>query len=96
MNKASLSHRYCKSWGFLFAHQVHNLAPRHLPPALATAHSEILKPSPTLTLTPSLSKTSFGSVKSNYLTDTSSDRGRTDVNPLPQELRVYLQVSVFS
>ncbi|KAM9350188.1 polyhomeotic-like protein 3 [Symphorus nematophorus] len=59
--------------------QVQNLALRaHLPGALATAHSVILKPSAqsqALTPAASLSKTSICPLKPNQLTDTSTETG---------------------
>ncbi|XP_019121768.2 polyhomeotic-like protein 3 isoform X2 [Larimichthys crocea] len=62
--------------------QVQNLALRaHLPGALATAHSVILKPSAqsqALTPASSLSKTAICSLKTNQLTDTSTETGSTD------------------
>nr|XP_020447021.1 polyhomeotic-like protein 3 isoform X2 [Monopterus albus] len=63
--------------------QVQNLALRaHLPGALTTAHSVILKPSAqsqALTPAASLSKTSISSLKTNQLTDTSTETGLTSV-----------------
>ncbi|KAK2822628.1 hypothetical protein Q5P01_022693 [Channa striata] len=63
--------------------QVHNLALRaHLPGALATAHSVILKPSAqsqTRTPATSLSKTSVCALKSNQQTEASTDTGPADV-----------------
>nr|XP_046264855.1 polyhomeotic-like protein 3 isoform X2 [Scatophagus argus] len=66
--------------------QVQNLALRaHLPGALATAHSVILKPpaqSQALTSASSSSKTSVCSPKTNQLTDTSTETGPADVTRL--------------
>ncbi|XP_067462411.1 polyhomeotic-like protein 3 isoform X1 [Thunnus thynnus] len=68
--------------------QVQNLALRaHLPGALATAHSVILKPSAqsqaqTLAPTASLSKTSICALKANHLTDSSTETGPTDITRL--------------
>uniref|UniRef100_UPI0037E8F241 polyhomeotic-like protein 3 n=1 Tax=Semicossyphus pulcher TaxID=241346 RepID=UPI0037E8F241 len=66
--------------------QVQNLALRaHLPGPLATAHSVILKPStqaPALTPTASLSKTSICALKTNQLTDASTETGAADVTRL--------------
>ncbi|XP_059200122.1 polyhomeotic-like protein 3 [Centropristis striata] len=66
--------------------QVQNLALRtHLPGALATAHSVILKPSAqsqTLTPASSLSKASVCGLKTNPLTDTSTETGPADVTRL--------------
>lgn len=65
--------------------QVQNLALHHLPGALATAHGVILKPSAhsqSLTPATSLSKPSVCSLKSNQLTDTSTDSGLADVTRL--------------
>lgn len=62
-----------------------NLALRHLPGALATAHSVVLKPSAqsqALTHAASISKTSVCSVKSDQVTDTLTERGMTDVTRL--------------
>ncbi|XP_068426361.1 polyhomeotic-like protein 3 isoform X2 [Clinocottus analis] len=63
--------------------QVQNLALRaHLPGALATAHSVILKPSAhshALTPTTSLSKTSICGLKTNQLTDSTTETGPADV-----------------
>ncbi|XP_038573545.1 polyhomeotic-like protein 3 isoform X1 [Micropterus salmoides] len=63
--------------------QVQNLALRaHLPGALATAHSVILKPSAQsqpLTPAASLSKTPICALKNNQLTDTSTETGPADV-----------------
>lgn len=79
------SHVFYKQYksNFLFAYiQVQNLALRHLPGALATAHSVVLKPSAqskALTQAASISKTSVCSVKSDQLTDASTERGVTDV-----------------
>ncbi|XP_058504331.1 polyhomeotic-like protein 3 isoform X2 [Solea solea] len=60
--------------------QVQNLALRaHLPAALATAHSVILKPSAqsqALSPAASLSKTSLCALKANQLTDASSEAGQ--------------------
>ncbi|XP_029309782.1 LOW QUALITY PROTEIN: polyhomeotic-like protein 3 [Cottoperca gobio] len=66
--------------------QVQNLALRaHLPGALATAHSVILKPSTqsqAMTPTTSLSKTSICGLKTNQLTDSSSETRPADVTRL--------------
>ncbi|XP_031720870.1 polyhomeotic-like protein 3 isoform X2 [Anarrhichthys ocellatus] len=66
--------------------QVQNLALRaHLPGALATAHGVILKPSAQSqapTPTTSLSKTSICGLKTNQLTDTSTETGPADVTRL--------------
>ncbi|XP_049888710.1 polyhomeotic-like protein 3 [Epinephelus moara] len=66
--------------------QVQNLALRaHLPGALATAHSVILKPSAqsqAMTPAASLSKTSISGLKTNQLTDTSTETGLADVTRL--------------
>ncbi|XP_030257427.1 polyhomeotic-like protein 3 isoform X1 [Sparus aurata] len=66
--------------------QVQNLALRaHLPGALATAHSVILKPttqSQALTPAASLSKTPVCSLKTNQLTDTSTETRPADVTRL--------------
>ncbi|XP_031149784.1 polyhomeotic-like protein 3 isoform X3 [Sander lucioperca] len=66
--------------------QVQNLALRtHLPGALATAHSVILKPSAqpqALTPATSLSKTSICGLKTSQLTDTSTETGLADVTQL--------------
>ncbi|CAK6957662.1 polyhomeotic-like protein 3 [Scomber scombrus] len=68
--------------------QVQNLALRaHLPGALATAHSVILKPSTqsqaqTLAPATSLSKTSICALKANHLTDSSTDSGPADITRL--------------
>ncbi|KAF3698772.1 Polyhomeotic-like protein 3 [Channa argus] len=61
--------------------QVHNLALRsHLPGALATAHSVILKPSAqSQTPATSLSKTPVCALKSNQLTEASTETGPGDV-----------------
>ncbi|XP_070831148.1 polyhomeotic-like protein 3 isoform X2 [Chaetodon trifascialis] len=63
-----------------------NLALRaHLPGALATAHSVILKPSTqsqTLTPAASLSKTSVCTLKTSQLTDNSTETGPADVSRL--------------
>ncbi|XP_041805711.1 polyhomeotic-like protein 3 [Chelmon rostratus] len=66
--------------------QVQNLALRaHLPGALATAHSVILKPSTqsqNLTPAASLSKTSICALKTNQLADSSTETGPADVTRL--------------
>ncbi|XP_034742588.1 polyhomeotic-like protein 3 isoform X1 [Etheostoma cragini] len=66
--------------------QVQNLALRaHLPGALATTHSVILKPSAhpqALTPATSLSKTSICGLKTSQLTDTSTETGLEDVTRL--------------
>uniref|UniRef100_A0A8C4IKK5 Polyhomeotic-like protein 3 n=1 Tax=Dicentrarchus labrax TaxID=13489 RepID=A0A8C4IKK5_DICLA len=66
--------------------QVQNLALRaHLPGALATAHSVILKPSAQSQAqnpAASLSKTSVCALKTNQLTDTSTETGPADVTRL--------------
>ncbi|KAM9845001.1 polyhomeotic-like protein 3 [Aulostomus maculatus] len=61
--------------------QVQNLALRtHLPGALATAHSVILKPSAQAQASAaSLSKTSICAVKANQVTDSSAETGPADV-----------------
>ncbi|XP_034559922.1 polyhomeotic-like protein 3 isoform X2 [Notolabrus celidotus] len=62
--------------------QVQNLALRaHLPGALATAHSVILKPS-THSQAATLSKTSICALKTNHLSNTSTETGPTDVSRL--------------
>ncbi|XP_053185922.1 polyhomeotic-like protein 3 [Scomber japonicus] len=68
--------------------QVQNLALRaHLPGALATAHSVILKPSTqsqaqALAPAASSSKTSICALKANHLTDSSTDSGTADITRL--------------
>ncbi|XP_061587950.1 polyhomeotic-like protein 3 [Cololabis saira] len=54
----------------------------HLPGALATAHSVILKPSsqsPALSQAAPSSKTAMGALKTNQLTDTATETGPSDV-----------------
>ncbi|XP_078120316.1 polyhomeotic-like protein 3 isoform X2 [Sander vitreus] len=71
---------------YLRTQMVQNLALRaHLPGALATAHSVILKPSAqpqALTPATSLSKTSICGLKTSQLTDTSTETGPADVTQL--------------
>ncbi|KAM7400326.1 hypothetical protein PAMA_004833 [Pampus argenteus] len=73
---------------YLRTQMVQNLALRaHLPGALATAHSVILKPSTqlqaqALAQATSLSKTSICALKANNLTDSSTETGPTDITRL--------------
>ncbi|XP_030017322.1 polyhomeotic-like protein 3 isoform X2 [Sphaeramia orbicularis] len=72
--------------------QMQNLALRaHLPGALGTAHSVILKPSGhshTLAPAASLSKTSICALKTNQMTETPTETGQTDVPRLASGTQV--------
>lgn len=75
-----------KLFNIFFMYQMQNLALRaHLPGALGTAHSVILKPSGhshTLSPAASLSKTSICALKTNQMAETSTEAGQTDVTRL--------------